>query len=907
MKMYRYGMIAIAALAFSLSSCTNDEPLVHFQPDIPDPDADYTVLCDFETKDLGFASNNEPMTYGVVSNPHKDDANPSDHVGEVVLSGNAWELIYSTPLPEAFKFTTEGNAKFSVNVFSPKAGAKVYFKLENKDDAGIANEITDVVTTKTGEWETLSYDFSERKLPDNTYHKIILIFDAGVESPAGETWYFDDIRRWKTDPPEPVEPQPEIPGSQMNYCDFETAATTLAFTPFESVTYEIVDNPFKDDDNPSDKVGKFVTGGSDYEFIWSGPVPDPFCFSLYGYKFSMKVYAPKEDAKIYLKLESNSDGSISRQIEAVRTTAANQWVTYTFDFSDPAHFPAGPGRMFDNTFDKFNIMFDAGTIGVTGDVWYFDDIIGPKGAPLVTPLLTDFCTFESDDDQFTDFIPDANVYPGSDGTGDPTFEIIDNPYKTGINTSDKVGHVVTGGHRWEFLTSNKLSTPLQLGRLGAVIKVSVYAPRVATVNLKLYKQGGNPEEVETADFWNNVTVANQWQEITFDFSDQRLSNGVYDQIKLFFDGAESHPGEDWYFDNIRCPENHPSPTLMVRAQTDALYASPLAPSLITPLTKWRQIHFANAAVLPPAESPNGKWCMYARGSGYNAANQYIDQIGLFTQEPATFNPLGPWTECPSNPVLEHGPAGSDDHVGLIDCAPVCGPDGKVRFYYLGFRGTMGVDDHIGALMYREQTDTEGEVFSTPGRIVRDFTGCSDAVYHDGKYYIYHGYGYNGGANLKVDVIVTADPAPADLEQTQQQNILMPGGGPDNFDAKAVNGTRIFRLEGVNKWFMVYQGSARHFDFPDRFHVAYSDDLLTWTKVSNRVPFFTRGEADTWDQGAIWFGEVFEHNNTLYMYYEGWGKVGPVANRDEPYFGGGYSSTGVAKVSKTKFLNWCGLQ
>ena len=146
-------------------------------------------------------------------------------------------------------------------------------------------------------------------------------------------------------------------------------------------------------------------------------------------------------------------------------------------------------------------------------------------------------------------------------------------------------------------------------------------------------------------------------------------------------------------------------------------------------------------------------------------------------------------------------------------------------------------------------------------MLRDGVGCSDAVYHDGKYYIYYGYGYGDG-QLKIDCAVTSNPetlAGADI-----RTVLLPGGGPGDFDLKSVNGSRIFRLDGVDKWFMVYQGSDRHFDFPDRFHVAYSDDLLTWTKVQNTRPFFERGDAGRWDQGGIWFGEVFELDGTLYM-------------------------------------------
>jgi beta-xylosidase len=117
---------------------------------------------------------------------------------------------------------------------------------------------------------------------------------------------------------------------------------------------------------------------------------------------------------------------------------------------------------------------------------------------------------------------------------------------------------------------------------------------------------------------------------------------------------------------------------------------------------------------------------------------------------------------------------------------------------------------------------------------------------------------------------------------------------------------IFRLKGVDKWFASYQGSSNSYDFPDRFHIAMSDDLIHWTKVKNDKPLYTRGSLGEWDQGGIWFCEIIEHQGMLYMYYEGWGRVGYVENRDQPYFPG-RSCIGAASVSKEEFLKWCGIK
>ena len=95
-------------------------------------------------------------------------------------------------------------------------------------------------------------------------------------------------------------------------------------------------------------------------------------------------------------------------------------------------------------------------------------------------------------------------------------------------------------------------------------------------------------------------------------------------------------------------------------------------------------------------------------------------------------------------------------------------------------------------------------------------------------------------------------------------------------------------------------------FPDRMHLAMSDDLVNWTKVDNTQPLFTRGPHGSWDQGGIWPTELFEYKGKLYLYYEGWGREGFVADRDKEYFRPASSQIGVAVADKEDFLKWCGL-
>ena len=88
--------------------------------------------------------------------------------------------------------------------------------------------------------------------------------------------------------------------------------------------------------------------------------------------------------------------------------------------------------------------------------------------------------------------------------------------------------------------------------------------------------------------------------------------------------------------------------------------------------------------------------------------------------------------------------------------------------------------------------------------------------------------------------------------------------------------------------------------------ATSTDLVHWTKVKNAQPLFQRGPPGQWDQGAIWFGEVFEHEGRLYMLYEGWGWKGLKFDRTKAYAKPGRSQVGIASIDTAHFLKWCDL-
>lgn len=482
-----------------------------------------------------------------------------------------------------------------------------------------------------------------------------------------------------------------------------------------------------------------------------------------------------------------------------------------------------------------------------------------------------------------------NVFLNFSTNGPLKYNIVDNPVKDQVNKSFQCGHVVSGGGEWELLYSDLLPRKLDFTKNAPIFKMKVLSPKAgAKIYFKLEPPslgGTNPPAIEVQNVVS--TKAGEWEDLVFDFSEFKPGSNLYQKIIILFDAGEKSSGEHWYFDDIRCPSDDlTSICLFQRYEKNPVFA-PSGPS------SWRNSHMANAGILSPANSPDGNWWMYLRGSG--TTPYYCDQIGLYKQDAANFKPFGPWKEYSGNPVLPVGAAGCFDDAVLLDTAPVVGKDGVVYVYYQG----KGTDNAGGALCVRYSEDG-GYTFKTVDKPLIKGKGCSDAVYYDGKYYLYYG----GGNPCRLYVSVTENPL--SVEGAMTYETIPIGGGPSNFDCHAVNGHMVFRLKGVDKWFASYQGSSNSYDFPDRFHIAMSDDLIHWTKVKNDIPLFTRGRRGEWDQGGIWFCEIIEHEDMLYLYYEGWGRVGYVENRDLPYFSG-RSCIGAASASKAAFLDWCGIK
>jgi predicted GH43/DUF377 family glycosyl hydrolase len=108
-----------------------------------------------------------------------------------------------------------------------------------------------------------------------------------------------------------------------------------------------------------------------------------------------------------------------------------------------------------------------------------------------------------------------------------------------------------------------------------------------------------------------------------------------------------------------------------------------------------------------------------------------------------------------------------------------------------------------------------------------------------------------------------------------------------WDSKSVTTPRIYEKDGV--YYMMYAGDNMYHDYPPFFGIAFSYDMVHWIKGTQN-PVFSRSEKGDWDDGGIWFAQVFEYNCKWYLWYEGWGGG---ESHEKEYGPGGHSQIGMA--------------
>ena len=150
--------------------------------------------------------------------------------------------------------------------------------------------------------------------------------------------------------------------------DFDSTTLPYTFLNFDGGTSTRVANPDPSGINTSPFVAKMVKGPGQ---PWGGSLialSSPIDFSV-NKKFKVKVYSPRVGAKLLLKVENLTNGSIAFEKE-VTCTVANAWQELSFDYTA---IPTSATI----SYQKLVFIFDLGTQGDASPnyTFYFDSIL----------------------------------------------------------------------------------------------------------------------------------------------------------------------------------------------------------------------------------------------------------------------------------------------------------------------------------------------------------------------------------------------------------------------------------------------------------------------------------------------------------------------------------------------------
>ena len=268
-----------------------------------------------------------------ITNTIQNGINSSNNIGEYTDDGtNGWDNLqidYDTVID------LSSNPYLSFKLYSPSS-IQVMVKLEGGTAVEKWSDFSSINT-----WEEFNYDFSDAVSNGNT--KVVLFFNAGVETgTTNDVYYIDDIRWTNSTSILPI------------ISDFESLNSSVPM----GGNIQRVSNPYYSGINTSTNAGQYTddgTNGWDNLQIDYDTVID---LSSNPY-LSFKLYSPSS-IQVMVKLEGGTAVEKWSDFSSINT-----WEEFNYDFSDAVS----------NGNTKVVLFFNAGVeTGTTNDVYYIDDI-----------------------------------------------------------------------------------------------------------------------------------------------------------------------------------------------------------------------------------------------------------------------------------------------------------------------------------------------------------------------------------------------------------------------------------------------------------------------------------------------------------------------------------------------------
>ena len=477
-----------------------------------------------------------------------DPQDAGNLVVETVKSETA-QFFAGTTVADVTGFTEPipfepGSTFMTVRVLSPEAGIPVRLKVEQVGAPAISVE-TEATTTVANEWETLTFNFAN-PAPGTAalsfgavYNKATIFFNFGTTgAEAGEqTYYWDDLDFEPGDPITLIDLPIDFEDSELDYgfLDFGGSVSSIATDPLDG----------------SNTVAQSIrTAGAEFfagtTLGGGNGLANPVPFEPGSTKLSMRVLSPEAGVPVRFKIENSANPAISVETET-NTTVAGAWETLEFDFNNEVSGTAPIN--FVNNYNQLVVFFNFGLAGGAEQSYYWDDIEFVPGDPV--PPLDLPVDFENDDISYgiVDFAG-AISQRITDPT-DANNKVVETVRTAGAATF--AGTLLGEGVGF--------ANPIAFDAENTVLTVRVWSP-VSGIQVRLKAENlTNPGiSVETEA---TVTVAGDWETLSFDFSDEAPGtpaidfNAEYRKLVIFFnfgvDGATA--GEQtFYWDDVQFPE-----------------------------------------------------------------------------------------------------------------------------------------------------------------------------------------------------------------------------------------------------------------------------------------------------------------------------------------------------------------
>ncbi|MDC1068527.1 T9SS type A sorting domain-containing protein [Candidatus Kapabacteria bacterium] len=497
-------LILALMLVFSGKAISQEIHNINFEPDGVGADWEWTVDDNDDDPNLEF-----------IANPDPTGGNMSPTVAKFTAraTGNPWALFFTNDNGQ-FTFD-DNNSQIKIMVHKSRI-SPIGIKFEGGTGTPLELQVPNNVT---GEWEELTFDFSERI--GQTFSRMVIIPDFEERSEENIV-YIDNI---------------QVPmGEVIDLIEPEIAAPTPGDDPEEviSIFSDAYENLPGTEFNPvwgqSTQVSQIMIEENNtllYETLNFQGTQLAANQDLSDMNFLHIDFWTQNATMLSVSLVKLADAS-PKEAKYDFSITNNEWVSVDIPLS---HFEA-LGLVLD---DIHQLKVDG-----NGSV-YFDNIYFKVGEPVVgNPTHT------------IDFEPEgvgANWdWTVNENDDNPDLEFIENPNPSGGNTSPTVAKFTARaeGNPWAlFFTSD--DGEFTFDAENSMVKMMVHKSRATDVGMKFEGASGASPELKVSN-----TVVGEWEELTFDFSSEIGKS--YSRIVIIPDFLERSEEQIVYIDNLVIPD-----------------------------------------------------------------------------------------------------------------------------------------------------------------------------------------------------------------------------------------------------------------------------------------------------------------------------------------------------------------